>query len=256
MKYKFSPWLSVDGEPVGDMQEGGGGSQSVSYEEFQALQQELSGKNELIDKLRQIERRQRAFEATLGTNDPEQLQEMKQKSQRLEQQLQEQLAKEEEMQSTIRASVLQEFEPKIQSLTQENQQLLAEKQKIADEYELYDAFNKTGGMGGRFEGFTALAGQYFYRSQKGEMQVKDSKGETIYNEETGKPVTPVEFMNLLASNKLPEKYVLSQKDMIQQTFTAYNKAMGANLPSSNGMPSGKALSEMSQSELAKFAFKP
>ena len=98
--------------------------------------------------------------------------------------------------------------------------------------------------------------RHFERVSDGSIQVKDETGKQVLFKDgkgTERLATPAEFMKMLAMDTL-EGYQFSNKPLMQYSFSAYNKAMGANLPTATSVPNGRDLQEMSQSELAKHAF--
>lgn len=250
MKFNLKPWqLTIDENPDGELSDGG---QAAPDPRIAELEKELASYKGIVEKLRPVERRFKSLEALLGTTDPEKLQELREADRRIA----DQQSEWETKLAAVRDETASEYKPQISKLEQQNKSLVSEHQSIKDEYELFQAFNESDGIGSRFRSFVNLGRQYFYRSQSGALQVKDIRGETIYidGDNGSRPATPTEFMKLLASNKLPDKYAIDQKDMLQITFNAYNKAQGANLPTNSGQQFSKPVSEMSQSELGSVLF--
>jgi len=283
MKMRFKPWFFVDPEP-GDGGEGAGtgtagidpapthltspvtpqptgeAGEAETLKMLQNLRAELDAKEKALANSRKIERQYKSIEALLGTTDPEKLQQLREAEQ-LRQQQESQM---EEQLAAAKAAALEGIKPTLETLKKEKvtleeatATLKKDNQQIKDQFEIFKAFNGADGIGSRFDGFIDLAARYFNRGDNGALQVKDSLGNVVQIEESGAeaPATPAQFMKLLAKGQLPEKYVFSSLELIQQAFPPANQSQGANLPTSSGFATGKALHEMSQAELAKHAFK-
>ena len=250
MNTNFSPWLSVDPEPAGDMQEGGAPAVDPRIEELQAKLQSYEG---IIEKLRPVERSYKKLEAILGDTDPERLQQLRDAESRSRQQ-------ESEIEQKLLAArneVAKEYEPRIEDLNSQLSERDKRMKEIDREYQLYQDFNRNEGIGKKFKTFMRLASDYVTEKSDGSFQVVDESGkQVIYKDkESGDRVaSPGDFMKMLASGASMEAYQFTDLDSLRRTFEPYNKAQGVNLPSSNGLPSGKPLHEASQSELAKVAF--
>jgi len=251
MNTNFSPWLSVDPEPIEDIPPGGG-TPAVDPR-IADLEAKLQSYEGIIEKLRPVERNYKKLEAILGDTDPERLQQLRDaesKAQMQESQIEQQLL-------AARNEVAKEYEPRIQDLNSQLDERDKRMKEIDREYQLYQEFNRNEGIGKKFKTFMRLASDYVTEKSDGSLQVVDEAGkQVIYKDKDSgdRVASPGDFMKMLASGASMESYQFTDLDSLRTTFEPYNKAQGVNLPSSNGLPSGKALHEASQSELAKVAF--
>lgn len=254
MKFDRKPWqiLCVTPDPAG---EGGGGGGELTVEALQAqiaeLQQQNQGAMELIKKLRPFETKVQRLESTLGTTDPAKLLELKS----AEAQLQQQAAEIERQVAAAKTEVATTYQEQIKALNARVEAAAQQSQQTQLTFDIFKAYNANGGIGDRFDSFMQLAQGNFRYAEDKSLQVVDDAGKLlIASDDTGnRPATPADFMKLLAANKL-EGYQFNRASMLQLTLEAYNKASGAGLPQNNGYNGGKAFSEMSQSELSKYAF--
>lgn len=282
MNKRFKPWFFVDPEPSDSAEGAGTGTAGIepvavppvaavtpqstdgpdgdTLKSLQSLRAELDAKDKALANSRKIERQYKTIEALLGTTDPEKLQQLRE----AEQQRQQQEAQIEEQLAAAKQAALEGVKPTIESLRKEKvtleettATLKENNQQIKDQFEIFKAFNEADGIGTRFEGFIELASRYFERGEQGALQVKDAMGNVIHVEKDGAeaPATPAQFMKLLSKGQLPDKYVFASMDMIQLAFPPANQSQGANLPTSSGFATSKALQEMTQAELAQHAFK-
>jgi hypothetical protein len=255
--FKFVPHLFIDAEPPADGNGEGGvptPSPTIDPSQFQELQDKVKAYEGIIEKLRPVERNYKKLEAILGDTNPERLQELREAEQRYQQSQKDQ----EQVLLQTRNEVAQEYEPRIKDLNDQLSDRDKRMKEIDREYQLYQEFNRNEGIGKKFKTFIRLASDYVVEKQDGTFQVVDESGkQVIYKDkESGDRVaTPGDFMKMLASGIPMDAYKFTDLDSLRRTFEPYNKAMGAGLPTANGLPSGKPLHEMSQAELAKYAFK-
>lgn len=239
--------------PAGDPPSPGGGGNDLEAR-LQALQAELDGKTKALQSAREYERQAKRMEALLGTTDPEALQKLRDAEQSMKQQ------QEQHQQAILEAQnqVSSKYEKQLQEYQQKNQTLAQQLEQTRIKSELFQHYSAAEGIGTDFEGFLSLAQPLFHQTDSG-LVVKDATGKQINIKDAEgnyRPATPKEFMQQLASGKLDDgEYTIPNKRLMQHTFAPFNKAMGAGLPSGNGLPTGKSYQEMSQAELAKHAFK-
>lgn len=259
MKFFFDsaslPWLTIDPDPADPGNDAGGGVVDPDPNpEIEQLRREAESYKGIVEKLRPIERQYKRLEALVGTTDPEKLQELRDAEQRYQQ-------SQSDVESKVleaRNAVTADYEGQLKELNTKVQQYETKAQQQATEYELFRAFNSTEGEGPKFKSFVKLAGEYFERDSSGNLKVHDENGAPIiYSDKTtgDRAASPEDFMKMLVSGELDEKYRFSDIESLKRMFAPYNKAMGAGLPTRNGVPSGKALQDMSQAELGKLAFK-
>lgn len=260
----LKPWLnSIDDTPPGEEPGSGGASPSgggATVEELQAqiaeLRNTLAGKEEVINKLRPIERKYKTIAAGLSD---ERLQELKVADQRL---AEVQSQKEQEA-LKIRQQVAAEYDPKIQELTKEKADLQSQLKQSQLTYQIFKAFNANGGIGSRFQSFQQLASPNFERNEKGLLQIRDDAGQlVIYKDpdakagtESERVATPADFLKMLGDGTIGKSiYQFNQLEMLQLTLEPFNKAGGPLLPGNNGYNRVKSLDDMSQAEIGEIAF--
>lgn len=253
MQHKFSPWLSIDEDPA-DEPEGGGGEITVSAEEFQALKAELENKSKALANSREFENKYRKVEKILGDTHPEKLLELREAQRKAEQ------FKELEEQARLagRNEASEEYKPQIEQFSQRALDAEAKAQQVETRFELFESFTRNEGVGKKFKTFCNLASEYIERGKDGSLRVKDENGtEVIYRDpkDGDRVATPDDFMKMLIKGEDLSKYQFTDLETLQHMFEPFNKAMGANLPTQNGIPSNKPLHEMTQQERAKYAFK-
>lgn len=253
--FKAKPWqiLCATPDPIGEG--GGGGGGELTVEALQAqiaeLQQQNQGYAKLVGKLRPIEDKYQKLESLLGTADPAKLIELK----NAEAQLQQQAAEIERQVAAAKIEVSSTYQDQIKALNTRVEAAAQQSQQTQLTFDIFKAYNANGGIGDRFDSFMQLAQGNFRYAEDKSLQVVDDTGKLlIASDDTGnRPASPADFMKMLAANKL-EGYQFGRASMLQLTLEAYNKASGAGIPANNGYNSGKAFSEMSQSELSKYAF--
>lgn len=244
-------WNSVEGDPPA-ADEGGGGAASgdPGLAEWQA---KAEGLQKALENSRQFEKRYKKLEAILGDVDPDRLMKLREAENNSQRQA-------EEMERRIleaKNAAASEYEQQLQQAAKERQDALTQLEQVELSNEVLQAFGKAQGSSSEFQGFMTLAGSLFHRTDSG-LQVKDAAGKLITTkDESGqiRAANPAEFMNLLVQGKLDNEYQIPSINLLKMAFTPYNKARGAGLPSGNGAQPSKPFSEMSQAELAQYAFK-
>ena len=242
----------VGGGDPGPVPSAGGGGDDIAAR-LASVEAELAAKQKALDNARKFERRAQQLEGIVGNLNPEELIKLRDAETRLQQQQSEMDKKLIEAKN----SVTSEYQQQLEELRKQNTTLSSEQEKTRMTFDLFKEFNQAEGDGTKFDGFVTLSQGLFQRTDSGAIQVKDAQGRLVTTkDEDGnlRPASPREFMKLLISGKLDNDFDIPNADFLKLSFSPYNKAMGAGLPSGNGAPMPKDLASLSQSQLGGIVF--